>query len=155
MKEFYHTVDKKNENCELFEDIFELEISTNIKEYFISRLNLKVTGNYFKSDIPMFGYTEMLELYDKITEFNVLSKDKSCYLMHQSDSEYDGDRIISSSFCIGVYDKDKENNLFESKELSKIIYYGQNCKATETSFGMWFQKKQRKIKLSKLLKTNL
>lgn len=155
MKEFNHTIYKKNEDCELFEDIFELEISTNIKEYVIQKEGLKVTGNYFKSDVPMFGYTEVLELYDKITEFNVLSKNKSCYLMEQSDSEYDGDRIISSSFCIGVYDKNKENNLFEYKELSKIICYGQNCAVTETFFDMWFQKKQRKIKLSKLLNTNL
>lgn len=155
MSEFYHTIDKKNEDCELFEDIFEIEISTNIKEYFISRLDLKVTGNYFKSDIPVFGYTEMLELYDRITEFNVLSKNKSCYLMHQSDSEYDGDRMISSSFCIGVYDKVKENNLFENKELSKIIYYGQNYKSDLDCFDKWFLKKQRKIKLNKLLNTNL
>lgn len=155
MKEFYHTINKNDENCELFEDIFELEISRNIKEYVINRFNLKVTGNYFKSDLPMFGYYEILELYDKITEFNVLSKNKSCYLMQQSDSEYDGDRIISSSFCIGVYDKNKENSLFESKELSRIMCYGQNSAVTETFFDMWFQKKQRKIKLSKLLKTNL
>ena len=103
----------------------------------------------------MFGYTEMLELYDKITEFNVLSKNKSCYLMHQSDSEYDGDRIISSSFCIGVYDKNKENNLFENKELSKIIYYGQNYKSDLDCFDKWFLNKKRKIKLNKLLNTNL
>ena len=51
MKEFNHTIDKKNEDCELFEDIFELEISTNIKECVIQKEGLKVTGNYFKSNI--------------------------------------------------------------------------------------------------------
>ena len=51
MSEFYHTIDKKNEDCELFEDIFELKISTNIKEYFISRLDLNSNYLYVNSNI--------------------------------------------------------------------------------------------------------
>lgn len=139
--ELDHRIFKYDKDCELFEKLFEIDIIER-KETSLVREDIKIIGNYFRSDIVCWYYKDCKELDTKVNLFNISSKEKSCYIMSYFDAENDGDRIIKSSFSIGVYDKKSENLLFKNKELAKIIFYGQNFNKVEKDFDLYMRKRK-------------